>query len=107
TYTVQRGDHLMKIARELELDWHQLAELNSLEPPYLLYPGNLLVLTNGGNDSDNQQFNPEIPEVFTAVQHESLFALAHYYKLDWTLVAALNNLSFPYLLSPGQVIRLQ
>ena len=106
-YTVQRGDHLMKIARELELDWHILAELNHLEPPYLLYPGNVLALPNGADEGRDEGADPEVPEVYTAVHHESLFALANYYRMDWIRLAAINNLNFPYLLTPGEAIRLR
>lgn len=44
TYTVQPGDGLMQIARQLELDWLSLAELNGIEYPYILYPGRILRL---------------------------------------------------------------
>jgi LysM repeat protein len=44
TYTVQPGDGLMEIARQLDLDWLVLAELNGIEDPYILYPGRILLL---------------------------------------------------------------
>jgi hypothetical protein len=36
-----------------------------------------------------------------------LFALAHYYDLDWIKLAGMNNLAFPYTLAPGETIRLK
>lgn len=107
TYTVQRGDHLLKIARELELDWTVLADLNELAPPYLLYPGMVLNLPAAQEDSPAALVAPEVPDTYTATRSESLFALAHYYQLDWIRVAGLNNLSFPFTISPGQTIRLK
>ncbi len=107
-YTVQRGDGLMKIARDLDLDWRQLAETNNLAPPYLLYPGEVLKLP-GNADAQNAQATeapPEVPEFYTAEGSESLFALAHYYGLDWILLAGANGINFPYMLDPGQTIRL-
>ncbi len=44
TYTVQRGDGLMAVARDFGLDWLNLAELNGIEYPYTLYPGRILLL---------------------------------------------------------------
>lgn len=107
SYTVQRGDGLMKIARDLELDWEQLAEFNELTPPYLLYPGEVLQLPGGERPAAESTDTPEIPEFYTAQRSESLFALAHYYGLDWIRLAGLNDISYPYILSPGQTIQLQ
>lgn len=107
-YTVQRGDGLMKIARNLELDWEQLAEFNDLTPPYLLYPGDVLRLPGGeGEQPAKATAAPEIPEFYTATRSESLFALAHYYGLDWIRLAGKNDILYPYILSPGQTIQLQ
>jgi LysM repeat protein/uncharacterized protein YvpB len=44
TYTVQPGDYLALIASQVGLDWQTLAELNDLQPPYTLYPGQVLKL---------------------------------------------------------------
>lgn len=108
SYTVQRGDGLMKIARDLELDWEQLAEINDLTPPYLLYPGDVLLLPGGeGEEPVAATALLEIPEFYTAARSESLFALAHYYGLDWIRLAGMNDISYPYILSPGQTIQLQ
>ncbi len=43
-YTVKRGDFLMAVARHFGLDWRQLAELNGLSFPYILYTGQVLKL---------------------------------------------------------------
>jgi peptidoglycan endopeptidase LytE len=108
TYVVQRGDHLAAIARSLELDWRLLAEVNGLQPPYLLYPGNVLQLP-GNADAEplpEQDTAPDLPEIYTATHTESIFGVAYYYDLDWIALAGLNDLAFPYMLSPGQAIRL-
>jgi LysM repeat protein len=108
TYSVQRGDGLMKIARDLELDWEQLAEINDLAPPYLLFPGNVLKLPGSADEQVAQTTEVpfEVPEFYTAQTSESLFALAHYYGLDWIQLAGMNDINFPYMLDPGQTIRL-
>jgi hypothetical protein len=66
-----------------------------------------MVLTFPTDDVDPQQAEREVPDTYTAARSESLFALAHYYNLDWIRVAGLNNLSFPFTLSVGQTIRLK
>lgn len=43
-YTVQRGDFLVALAERFNLDWRELADLNDLYYPYIIYPGQLLRL---------------------------------------------------------------
>ncbi len=44
TYTVQRGDYLIDLARRFGLDWQVLADLNGIGYPYRLVPGQMLKL---------------------------------------------------------------
>lgn len=44
TYTVQRGDWLMALARRFGVNWLELAHLNSLSYPYVIYPDQVLML---------------------------------------------------------------
>ena len=103
TYKVKTGDYLLKIARKLDLDWAQLARFNSLQPPFTLQRGDVLNLP--GEDA----VFPElvVPETYTATRSERLVDLAYYYGLDWVRLAGLNNISFPYVIGPGQTIRLK
>lgn len=104
---VQEGEHLMQIARDLELDWEYLAEINELEPPYPLYPGQALLLSLDGEGSGGgEQSTIQLPEVYTAWRVESLMEIAEYYGLDWVALAGRNGISFPYLVMPGQTLRM-
>lgn len=106
-YYVQQGDHLMQIARALEIDWPYLAEINGLQPPYPLYPGQALLLgTEEGGQAEDTSTKIEIPEFYTAWRVESLIAIAHYYELDWVTLAGMNHINFPFLVLPGQTLRL-
>lgn len=49
-YTVKSGDTLAAIARRLGLTYQALARLNQLEPPYLIYPGQVLRLTGDASE---------------------------------------------------------
>lgn len=44
TYTVQRGDYLIELANRFGLAWQDLAELNGILYPYVIYPGQVLSL---------------------------------------------------------------
>jgi LysM repeat protein len=103
TYIVQSGDYLLKIARQLDLDWARLARFNELAPPFALHPGDALTLP--GEDAVLPEL--DLPKTYTAARSESLVAIAHYYGLDWVALAAMNELPYPYLLAPGQTVRLR
>lgn len=47
TYVVQRGDFLVLIASRYGLHWRQLAQANNILPPYVIYPGQTLIIPTG------------------------------------------------------------
>lgn len=44
TYTVQPGDFLIGLADQFGVDWRVLADLNSIDYPYVIYPGQIINL---------------------------------------------------------------
>lgn len=46
TYTVKSGDTLSEIALGFGVDWHEMAELNNLENPDLIFPGQVFKVPN-------------------------------------------------------------
>jgi LysM repeat protein len=44
TYTVQRGDFLIDLGNKLGVDWRDLADLNNIYYPWVIYPGQVLKL---------------------------------------------------------------
>jgi LysM repeat protein len=45
TYTVQSGDWLSKIGSDVGVDWHAIAAINQIAPPFVIFPGQLLKLS--------------------------------------------------------------
>jgi uncharacterized protein YvpB len=43
-YTVQRGEYLIMLAKRFGLDWRRLAELNNLTDPWVIHPGQVIIL---------------------------------------------------------------
>lgn len=50
-HTVQRGEYLVMIARMYDTDWRTLAELNDLDNPSRIYPGQKLCVSTGKSTS--------------------------------------------------------
>jgi nucleoid-associated protein YgaU len=46
TYTVKSGDTLSAIGLEYGVDWHDIAKLNNLENPDLIFPGQVFKIPN-------------------------------------------------------------
>jgi LysM repeat protein len=110
-YEVQRGDHLMQIARELDLDWKEIASINRLTYPYLVYPGQELILPGGegGAGSSQQPAPTEVEvtyEIYTVGKGEHLMQIARELDIEWKSIAELNGLQSPYTLHPGQELKL-
>lgn len=99
-YRVKLGDHLVEIARRLRVGWVPLARLNGLAPPFNLERGMKLTIPETGA----QVSAPAAPDTYTATRYESLVGVARFYGLDWITLAGQNNISYPYILNPGQTI---
>jgi uncharacterized protein YvpB/LysM repeat protein len=99
SYTIQPGDDLRAAARESGVDWTRLALANNIAPPFVVRPGDTLRLP-----ADDEDLAIQAPAAYTATGTESLLDLAEYFGLDWLQLAAHNQISFPYLLSPGQTV---
>lgn len=109
-YTVGQGDHLMQIARELELDWKEIASINQLTYPYLVYPGQELLLPDGSGTSGS---TPPVPtqaevtyQIYTVQKGEHLMEIARELDIGWKEIADLNGLFSPFVLHPGQQLKL-
>jgi nucleoid-associated protein YgaU len=46
TYTVKSGDTLSEIAASYGVDWHEMARLNNLDNPDLIFPGQVFKVPN-------------------------------------------------------------
>ncbi len=78
TYVVQPGDTLYSIAWRYRLDYRQVANWNRIAPPYLIYPGERLLLRKSG------------PALAESSRHRALPAplAQHQYGGSWVWPAA-------------------
>jgi LysM repeat protein/uncharacterized protein YvpB len=119
-YTVVRGDYLVLLADRFQTDWKTLVTLNDLTYPYTLYPGQVLRLPTqslddlsqlDNTDQDSEQVvtptnMDESGEItYTVKPGDYLSRVAYQLGLNWRQLASYNNISFPYTLYPGQVLR--
>lgn len=92
TYTIQRGDALQAIASAYGVTLDELMAANNLTDPNQIEAGQTLIIPIAA----------AVQSVHTVQAGETLSGLAQQYGVDWTAIAALNGLPFPYTLYAGQ-----
>lgn len=96
TYTVVSGDNLSSIAERFGTTWQELARINNISDPSLIYPGQVLKL-NGANNTIS----------YIVKEGDNLSNIATKYGTTWQAIASLNGLSNPNLIYPGQNLRIR
>ena len=97
TYTVRPGNTLFAIAQFFGTTVKEIAELNGLQYPYTIYPGQELVLPVEDIQS---------PRYYVVRPGDTVLSIAKRYGLELETLLALNNLENPNIIYPGQILRL-
>ncbi len=102
TYTVHRGNTLSQIAAAYGVTVAHIVELNDIENPNLIYPGQKLRIT----ESTNRNLNPVIQNNFYTVQRgDTLSGIARKYGVSVQYLVNLNGIRNPNLIYAGQMLR--
>lgn len=109
-YTVASGDSLHSIAWRFELDPDDLARWNKLSPPFIIRPGERLhTRAPAGGESKTTHVEtvtaPAATEV-TVRPGDTLYSLSRENDISLSRLVAINGLKQPYVINPGQVLRL-
>lgn len=122
TYTVRRGDTLLQIARAYGVTVVHIVEINNIQNPNLIYPGQKLRIT----DSNNKTLNQEIQQTgnlnngstnngnantgtryrYVVRRGDTLWQIARIYGVSVEYLVRVNNIQNPNLIYPGQIIRI-
>ena len=101
TYTVVPGDTLTKIARKFNTTWQELAEINNLDNPNLIYPGQKLRVPI----KEGQIPKPKLPDFYTVKPGDTMWSIARRFGVDLSdLINANPQIKNPSLIHPGQKI---
>lgn len=86
--TVKAGETLYQIARSNNVPIRALIDANHLEPPYILHPGQQLVVPH--------------PQVHVVTPGETLYGVSRRYGVDSSALVRANGLIPPYKILVGQ-----
>lgn len=98
TYTVQAGDTLSGIASKYGTTYQELARINNIANPNVIYPGQVLKI-NGGT----------VEKIYTVKSGDTLSGIANKYGTTWQNIYNKNRDiigSNPNLIKPGQVLKI-
>lgn len=97
-YVVKRGDTLTKIALEFDTTVERLVEENNIANPNLIFPGQILRITNAPNLTRTVEY--------VVRRGNTLTQIARDYGTTVAALAQENNIANPNLIFPGQVLRI-
>lgn len=102
-YTVRYGDTLSEIASKYGTTYQQLAQINNISNPNLIYPGQVLVIYgNSGNNGNASQGT--VSATYTVRSGDCLSVIGARLGVSWQSIAQANGITSPYTIYPGQVI---
>ena len=102
TYTVQRGNTLSQIANAYGVSVNHIVEINNIQNPNLIYPGEKLRIT----ESNNTTLNPVLQNNYYTVQlGDTLSSIAKKYGVTLQYLVNLNGIQNSNLIYVGQLIK--
>lgn len=105
TYKVKRGDCLYTIGKKSGVNWRTIASLNGIKSPYLLHIGQVLKLS--GTAAKSSKAVKSTVKAYTVKRGDCLYNIAKKYGKSYKTIAAENGIKAPYLIHPGQKLKIK
>lgn len=104
-YTIQAGDTLSSIARKYGTTVQELATINNISNPNLIYPGQRLrILTNSTTQGEETRGTGSI--IYTVQRGNTLSQIANMYGVSVSHIVEINDIQNPNLIYPGEKLRI-
>lgn len=103
TYVVRPGDTLSEIALRYGVSVSQLAGINNIQNPNLIYPGQVLRICEGEATVEISDLNHVL---YTVKPGDTLTAIARRYGVSIASIVSLNQISNPNLIYVGEILRI-
>ncbi len=106
TYTVKNGDCLSTIGSKLGINWKDIANINGISSPYIIYVGQILKVPGKEVNSDPAPSNNNDSTTYTVKSGDTLSGIAAKYGTTYQKIAADNGIANPNIIHPGQVLKI-
>jgi len=91
-YRVQSGDNVYSLAERYRVPLRSLIDINRLQPPYRLVPGQPLLIPK--------------PREHRVAKGDTVYGISRRYQVDMSALVKLNQIVPPYTIHVGQVLRI-
>lgn len=99
-YTVKKGDTLSEIAKEYGTTVNEIASLNNISNPNIIYVGQYLVIPTTSNA------NISTATTYTVKNGDTLSGIANKFGTTYQKLAEINGISDPNKIYAGQVLKI-
>jgi LysM repeat protein len=107
SYTVNKGESAYCLARRFNVNPSALLSDNGLGPNSLLSPGTTLNIPSSGGSWPGERSLKSHPAQYTVSSGDTVYSIAcGFGDADPNGIIAVNSLSAPYDLTPGQVLQI-
>ena len=104
-YRVKRGDTLWEISRMYGTTIQEIVNLNNIENPNLIYPGETIrIITNSNIHGSESRATGKI--IYTVKRGDTLWSISRKYGVSIQRVVELNDIVNPSLIYPGERFRI-
>ena len=98
TYTIKSGDTLSSIATRFNTTYQDLARLNNIASPYVIYPNQVIKIKGDNTVANNAT-------TYVVKSGDTLSGIAIKYGTTYQALARLNGISNPNYIYVGQVLK--
>ena len=103
-YTVQKGNTLSQIAQSYGVSVAHIVEINDIQNPNLIFPGEKLRIT----ESNSQTLSPILQNNYYTVQRgDTLSEIALKFNVTVSYLVKLNGIQNPNLIYAGQILKIK
>jgi len=102
-YTVRAGDTLSGIGSRTGVAWRTIASINGIHSPWIIYPGQRLVVKSTTSESASASTGTR----YTVRRGDTLSGIGSRTGVAWRTISSINGIHSPWIIYPGQVLRLR
>lgn len=104
-YTVKRGDTISKIAMAYGVTAQHIVEMNDIQNPNLIYPGEKLRITESRSDQLNEMGDPNLDVTYVVRKGDTLWGISRKFGVSVDYLVRKNGIRDRNLIYVGEIIR--